>query len=867
MHLHDSSPSSTTTSSPSPASTSRTTPSPPRSSSTSPDELVQLSRVGARETGVQDERSHRTVPCAQCRRIRRVCRWVAGERSCDRCLKKGSECSGPQPRGKTRLDDFLGDLVSAVKIEELPNGEEDEQEQQQQQVVNIGPSSTSARWMRTHQGYALNYHLVETCLASSHGMGFGGIDIDDFEGLFEQYAGRTDELSPNHELMSLYCMVLGAQITDHTRKEIRQSLELGAPSSVVNAAADVWLPTEETRVATLPLAEPYKITYFNALVSSYDHLDYVLVFAPGAKVELAVEYVWRQLDSLAEQLDRDFNQIYRHPRFSTTPHYILEGRTGPFLCSILQYEAQHLAVLYSCHLLLEAAAAPAIAMDYSSTKISVELTRFAQKIGHLPEIPDLPIIHHLTVTQLALTLDLYRRTFLLTWSREHPTERDMYIAALKVGSANLPEAARLVQLLETADPRWAHPPDELVQLSRVGARETGLQDERSHRTVPRGKTRLDNFLEDLVSAVKVEELEDGDEGEQEQQQVVDIGPTSTSARWMRTHQGYALNHHLVEICLSRTAFLSFGHLNVDDFITRYEYHAGRIDEMSPNIELISLNFMVFGTQITGHSAILGPTSSYELEDAALIRQGPLDRLYETIAERSRRQPDLPPAEAVDRLAFVLMALDHLHLPDCGLLRHDLLGETLMYGLVRPILDEHFFQSILAFERVYDHLDYVLLYAPRDKVLKAVEYVWRRLDELGKYFDHSFNRIFHHPRYLTISSYIRTNRTAPHLCTFIQFEIQNLAVLWSCQLLLARGNAATGSIQEGWERVSRELCRIARRMRHLPDIPNFMLVHHFVVTQLSLTLDYFRRTCLPSWSERHPDEREILPAATCPKPLG
>ncbi|GAA6042987.1 hypothetical protein JCM8097_003871 [Rhodosporidiobolus ruineniae] len=498
MHLHNSPPSSTTTSSPSPASTSRTTPSPPCSSSTPPDELVQLSRVGARETVVQDERSHRTVPCAQCRRIRRVCRWVEGERSCERCLKKGGECSGPQPRGKTRLDDFLEDLVSAVKVEELDDG--DEGEQQQQHVVDIGPTSTSARWMRTHQGYALNHHLVETCLSRTSCTFFGGMDIDEFKDRYYSAAGRNDELNPNLELLALGFAVVGTQLSDHTaivgasfsatptdigfrrqapllqllesivdRAEPDRQPQLTSPEAVdrlvlllvaldylhlpafgltrhrlLSAAirstiVSLFLPKEDAIPQTRTAANDYLVNTMSSLEQVYDHLDYVLAYSPRSKLDQAIEYVWQQLDNLAIYYNDAFGQVVDHHLYLTTPFYIREARTSPLLTNFMMYETRNLAGLWSIQLLLEKHAPSQERLAHGMLKVYEELSRLSRRMLRLPDVPDFSSGRHFVLSELSLTLDLFRQ--LLT--------------GLRMGGANLPEAARLVVLLETGDPRWA----------------------------------------------------------------------------------------------------------------------------------------------------------------------------------------------------------------------------------------------------------------------------------------------------------------------------------------------------------------------------------------------------------------------------
>ncbi|GAA5863773.1 hypothetical protein JCM8547_006061 [Rhodosporidiobolus lusitaniae] len=155
-------------------------PSPPRSSASPPDALQQLSLAGS-SRGRKDGKQERTVPCAQCRKIRRVCRWLQ-DRECERCRKLGLTCSGPQRRGRAALDDFL---------EEVDSVERDD--------VVLSPSSPATTWARRSFSYSLTQHLVETCMQFAQSMPFGGINLSDFiQGVYAS-AGKTSELSSDHE--------------------------------------------------------------------------------------------------------------------------------------------------------------------------------------------------------------------------------------------------------------------------------------------------------------------------------------------------------------------------------------------------------------------------------------------------------------------------------------------------------------------------------------------------------------------------------------------------------------------------------------------------------------------------------------------
>ncbi|GAA5863750.1 hypothetical protein JCM8547_006054 [Rhodosporidiobolus lusitaniae] len=157
-------------------SSSSDSPSPPRSSASPPDALRQLSLAGP-SRGRKDGKQERTVPCAQCRKSRRVCRWLQDSRECERCRKLGLTCSGPQRRGRAALDDFSTD--SALSAPEEP-------------VVSL------------------------TCQLVEKDMFFATIGFDDFGQRISSSRGRTDELSSDLELLASIHFFFGAQFTSHS---------------------------------------------------------------------------------------------------------------------------------------------------------------------------------------------------------------------------------------------------------------------------------------------------------------------------------------------------------------------------------------------------------------------------------------------------------------------------------------------------------------------------------------------------------------------------------------------------------------------------------------------------------------------------
>ncbi|GAA5917007.1 hypothetical protein JCM6882_001302 [Rhodosporidiobolus microsporus] len=222
----------------------------------------------------------------------------------------------------------------------------------------------------------------------------------------------------------------------------------------------------------------------------------------------------------------------------------------------------------------------------------------------------------------------------------------------------------------------ASPPDELLQLKLEDDEGRELPEGRHQRTVPRGKAKLDPVTVDDESAsiLLEEELE-----------LVAIGPSSSTEGWNRTHMSYALTHHLVEAFIKLSHAMTFPGVDVADFQARFYWNRGRTSELSLNHELLSLVYMGMGAQLTDHTAILGAPSATPESEAnmlGLVRRAPLLNIINQIGDRLEddRRLELDTASAIDCLGLAWMALEQLHMPEHGLARHRLLGETIIQGM-------------------------------------------------------------------------------------------------------------------------------------------------------------------------------------------
>ncbi|GAA6022039.1 hypothetical protein JCM10207_001026 [Rhodosporidiobolus poonsookiae] len=243
-------------------SSSGSSPSPPRSAANPPHELVELSVAPLRRDDDRDGRTQRTVPCAQCRQVRRVCRWIAGQRRCETCERKNLECSGPQRRGKKR--DSPAD-VPFFPDEDNSDSDDDED----LPLVSIGPTSSNGEWMRLNLSYSLNSHLVDTCTHFNSEMWFGVSDFNDFKERFSSCGGKTGELSKEHELLASVCMLFGVQFTNHSG--VLGSRNLAPTFSALHTTSEL-LSLDTLTLGPRrhgPLREVFRVT-----TDRVEHLDY-----------------------------------------------------------------------------------------------------------------------------------------------------------------------------------------------------------------------------------------------------------------------------------------------------------------------------------------------------------------------------------------------------------------------------------------------------------------------------------------------------------------------------------------------------------------------------------------------------------------
>ncbi|GAA5917000.1 hypothetical protein JCM6882_001298, partial [Rhodosporidiobolus microsporus] len=413
----------------------------------------------------------------------------------------------------------------------------------------------------------------------------------------------------------------------------------------------------------------------------------------------------------------------------------------------------------------------------------------------------------------------------------------------------------------------------------------------------RGKAKLDPVTVDDESAsiLLEEELE-----------LVAIGPSSSTEGWNRTHLSYALTHHLVEVCIKLSRAMTFPGVDVTDFQARFYWNRGRTSELSLN-----------------HEAILGAPSAAPESDAnmlGLVRHAPLLDIINQIGDRLEddRRLELDTASAIDRLGLAWMALEQLHMPEHGIARHRLLGETIIQGMalleradcpessremagmylqglareelrqslecgVPSALSPHQNHSIFGtpstspapfvpedaaidtpflsdeasgpacldlsaqffgvLEQIYDHLDYVLAYAPQAQLPAAVFYVWRRLDEPTAHYELEFQRVHGNPRYAALPAAKRAIRPSAYLGTITQFEMFQPAVLWGCHLALQIAEASTASRANNEGRMFAALSVTARRVALMFSLPNRGLNQYLIAIRLTLTVDLVRDTLI------------------------
>ncbi|GAA5917004.1 hypothetical protein JCM6882_001301 [Rhodosporidiobolus microsporus] len=160
--------------------------------------------------------------------------------------------------------------------------------------------------------------------------------------------------------------------------------------------------------------------------------------------------------------------------------------------------------------------------------------------------------------------------------------------------------------------------------------------------------------------------------------------------------------------------------------------------------------------------------------------------------------------------------------------------------------------------MYDHLDYVLGYAPRDKLLPAASYVWRRLDELDTHYEREFRRVHDDPRFVDVPLAPEQTRPIYYLSTIAQMEMFQLSVLWGVHLALERAKASADLLKNSEERIATALSTITRRFALLPQhtFPGNELGQYLTAIRLTITLDLV-----------HSSTASPKPATACLKQLG
>ncbi|GJN94761.1 hypothetical protein Rhopal_007853-T1 [Rhodotorula paludigena] len=128
------------------------------------------------------QKEQRTVPCADCRRVRRTCQWLEdGSGQCRRCRDKGIRCSGPVRR-RRRPDNEVVAAAFALATGQTPEGP-------------LSPTSSSARWTTLHLSYALCCHLVDSCKPVEAQLVFSRHSLSGISRDLNRARGRLEELA------------------------------------------------------------------------------------------------------------------------------------------------------------------------------------------------------------------------------------------------------------------------------------------------------------------------------------------------------------------------------------------------------------------------------------------------------------------------------------------------------------------------------------------------------------------------------------------------------------------------------------------------------------------------------------------------
>ncbi|GAA5943627.1 hypothetical protein JCM10213_008928 [Rhodosporidiobolus nylandii] len=172
------------------------------------------------------------------------------------------------------------------------------------------------------------------------------------------------------------------------------------------------------------------------------------------------------------------------------------------------------------------------------------------------------------------------------------------------------------------------------------------------------------------------------------------------------------------------------------------------------------------------------------------------------------------------------------------------------------------------ENFVHHLNYVLAYAPHDRLIPAVQYCWQALDHLAQYLDQQHARVRYDPRYPGLPGPPEFKRPAVFFCFTVSTRCLALATRYGAQQALLRAAASSELLAEGRQRIFAELDEVAERVADvLQLLSRWPIQAYFVAQDLVIALEPYQSEFLADWAAQGQDQParlvELLEGATTP----
>ncbi|BGP20791.1 hypothetical protein JCM10213v2_008954 [Rhodosporidiobolus nylandii] len=158
------------------------------------------------------------------------------------------------------------------------------------------------------------------------------------------------------------------------------------------------------------------------------------------------------------------------------------------------------------------------------------------------------------------------------------------------------------------------------------------------------------------------------------------------------------------------------------------------------------------------------------------------------------------------------------------------------------------------ENFVHHLNYVLAYAPHDRLIPAVQYCWQALDHLAQYLDQQHARVRYDPRYPGLPGPPEFKRPAVFFCFTVSTRCLALATRYGAQQALLRAAASSELLAEGRQRIFAELDEVAERVADvLQLLSRWPIQAYFVAQDLVIALEPYQSEFLADWAAQGQDQ--------------